>query len=107
MGDVYEGAGALGKMVLGSMVAEVGRDVGVKAGGLAQEPIPRSAADRDRSDLPLRVARDPHAMAGSLQRDGDMLGELLEGHRFGEFAYPPGAHARRVALLPDEGSLHH
>ncbi len=94
-------------MVLGTMVAEVGRDVGVKAGGLAQERIPRSPAYRDRSDLPLRVARDPYAMAGSRQRDGDMLGELLKGDRVGKLAYPPGAHARRVALLPNERSLHH
>jgi hypothetical protein len=86
VGDVDERTGTVGKVVLGTMVAEVGRDVGVTAGCLAQERIPRSAADRDRSDLPLRVARDPHAMAGSRQRDADMLGELLEGDRLGELA---------------------
>ena len=67
MGDVDEGAGTVGEVVLGTVMAEIGCDVGIGTGCLAQERIPRSPAYGDCSDGPLGVARYPHAMPSSRQ----------------------------------------
>ena len=107
MGDVDEGAGTVGEVVLGTMVAKIGCDVGVGAGRLAQEGIPRSPAYRDRSDGPLGVACDSHTVAGSRQRCRHLLSELLKGDRLDEFAQSPGAYSRRLILLRRQGPKHH
>lgn len=107
MGDIDEGAGTVGEVVLGTMVAEIRCDVGIGAGRLAQEGIPRSPAYRDRVDHPMGVARYSHAMAGSGQRCRHLLSKLLKGDRLGEFAQSPGAYSRRLILLRRQGPQHH
>lgn len=107
MGDVDEGAGTVGEVVQGTMVAKIGCDVGVGAGRLAQEGIPRSPAYRDRSDGPLGVACDAHTVAGSRQRCRHLLSELLKGDRLDEFAQSSGAHSRSLILLRCKGMQHH
>ena len=107
MGDINEGAGTVGEVVLGTMVAKIGCDVGIGAGRLAQEGIPRSPAYRDRADRSLGVASDSHAVAGSWQRGRHLLSELLKGDRLDEFAQSPGAYSRRLILLRRQGPKHH
>ena len=89
------------------MVAKIGCDVGIGAGRLAQEGIPRSPAYRDRADRSLGVASDSHAVAGSWQRGRHLLSELLKGDRLDEFAQSPGTYSRSLILLRHQGPQHH
>ena len=107
MCDVDEGAGTVGEVVLGTMVAKIGCDVGIGARRFAQERIPRSPAYRDRTDRSLGVASDSHAVAGSWQRGRHLLSELLKGDPLDEFAQSPGAHSRSLILLRRKWPQHH
>ena len=67
MGDVDERAGVTYEVVLCSVMAQVGRDVGIGARRRRQEGIPRSPAHGNGSNWPLRIPGDPHTVMGMRQ----------------------------------------
>ena len=92
----------LDEVVLGPVMAQVGRDVDVGHGGRVGEGL----AARPRTPRPCargrRGRRHAHAVMGRRQRGRDGLGERGEGNGLGERADPSGPDAG-VAGHRDEG----
>lgn len=107
MRGVDEGERALLAGLGRRVVAQVGGEEGVHAGGadLPEEAVAGAAADGDGADDRVRVAGDADALGGLRQPGGGAGGELPQGLGVVEFADPAEAPAARgVAGVGDERS---
>lgn len=89
------------------MVAQVGGEEGVHAGGAydVEEAVAGAAADGDRADDRLGVAGDADALRGGGEALGGAFGQLAHGQRVVQLADPAEAPAAaRVGRVRYEGS---
>lgn len=90
----------LGRRVVAQVRGEEGVDV--RGAHVVEEAVAGAAADRDRADEPLRVARDPDALRGGGQPLRGALGQLAQGQGVFERADPA-----EPATAPLVGGVRH